>query len=220
MAISDLQARAARIILRLEAAAVVEATGISISPLYKYEAEGKGLSKEKLSKLRRFYENNGIEFQGREGLRLRPKENVVYQGPQEFRDFYDDIYETLARIGGEVCLFNGVPQQLIKYLGDDFYNAHRERMTAIKDTFDFKVIVSEDEKSLIGSSFVEYRYFPKPLFNDKTIYIYGNKVAFLNFDNDDVRVLVIENSEVADSMRIMFRACWDYQARKIGLSSE
>ena len=216
MTISDIQARAARIILRLEATVVAESAGLSISPLYKFEAEGKGLSKEKLAKLRRFYENHGIEFEGREGLRLRPRGNVMYHGDDEFRAFYDDIYETLKRMGGEVCLFNGVPQQLIKHLGKQYYDMHRARMDAIKNGFNFMVIVAEDEKNLIGSSFVEYRYFPKSLFNDKTIYVYGNKVAFLNFDNDEVQVLVIENGEVADSLRVMFKASWDYQAKKLG----
>ncbi len=209
------QIRQARAALNLGQQEVAEACGIHKTTLSDIENEKSGGSSKAFSALQTFFENQGLEFTENDGVRRSKSGLKRYRGETEFRLFYDDIYQTAKSQGGEICLFNGVPAYLIKWLGEEFYQRHAERMTKIKNNFDFKVIIQEQDKQLIGSGFVTYRWFPASLFRDKTIYIYGDKVAFIHFTEDDVRVVVIEQEEFAESQRILFDIAWDHVAKDI-----
>ena len=209
------QIRQARAALNFGQQEIAEACGIHKTTLSDIENEKSGGSSKVFATLQIFFENQGLEFTDGEGVRQRNNAIRRYNGPTEFRLFYDDIYSVAKKQGGEIALFNGVPSLLIKWLGEDFYMMHADRMTKIKNNFDFKVIIQEEDKQLIGSGFVTYRWFPKVLFNNKTIYIYGDKVAFINFQEDDVTVIVIEQKEFSESERVLFQIAWDYVAKDI-----
>jgi hypothetical protein len=136
----------------------------------------------------------------------------ILTGRDGFRVFMDDVYETAQAMGGEICLFNGVPAEIIKWLGDDWYALHANRMAGIKDSFDFKVIVRSGDRQLIGSSFASYRWFPEDLFHEQTFYAYGDRLAFINFDEDNVRILILRQKEFADSFRVLFNIAWTHAA--------
>lgn len=213
MTISRKQARAARAYLSLEQADVHMGTGISKNQISKFEKGNAGLSPRNLDKLYRFYQSRGIEFTEEDGIRSRPgMEKKEYHGQVEFRAFFDDIYET-SKTHREINIFNGVPSLLIKWLGFDWYEMHSVRMGKIKK-LNTKVIVEHGEKNLIGRNFAKYKWFPKNKFHKDTIYIYGDKVAFINF-GDDVRVLVIHQKDIAESQRILFNIAWGSVAEDI-----
>ncbi len=213
MSLSHKQARAARAILGLEQAEVSIGTGISRNQISKFEKGDAGLSSRNLQKLLSFYQTRGVQFTEDEGIRLRPgMEKREYKGQVEFRAFFDDIYET-AKAHREINIFNGVPDLLVKWLGEEWYDMHAARMRKIKK-LDVKAIVEHGEKNLIGSNFAKYKWFPKSKFHKDTIYIYGDKVAFINFD-DEVRVLVIHQKDIAQSQRILFNIAWGSVAEDI-----
>lgn len=169
----------------------------------------------RLQDLESFFGAKGIEFLDGDGLRMKQIGVTRYRGRDELRTFMDDVYTTAKTVGGDICLFNGIPAQLRQSLGADWYAMHADRMQKIKTPFDFKVIVREDEKLLIGKNFATYRGFPQDQFHERTIYAYGNKLAFMNFDADDVRVLVLDQGEIADSFRVLFNIAWDKVAMPI-----
>jgi transcriptional regulator with XRE-family HTH domain len=209
------QIRQARAALNLGQQEVAEACGIHKTTLSDIENEKSAGSSKAFGALQSFFENQGLEFIEGDGVRQSKSVIKRYNGATEFRLFYDDIYSVAKKTGGEIYLFNGVPSLLIKWLGEDFYKMHAERMTKIKNNFNFKVIIRQEDKQLIGSGFVTYRWFPSQLFNNKTIYIYGEKVAFIDFKEDDVQVIVIEQKEFSESERVLFQIAWDYVAKDI-----
>lgn len=213
--ISASQIRQARAALNFGQQDVADACGIHKTTLSDIENGKSGGSSKALTALQNFFENQGLEFIEGDGVRQSKSTLKRYSGSAEFKLFYDDIYNTAKTVGGSICLFNGVPALLIKWLGDDFYKAHAARMEKIKKNFDFKVIIREQDKQLIGASFVTYRWFPADLFYSKTIYIFGDKVAFMDFTEENVSVLVLEQKEFADSERVLFRIAWDHVAREI-----
>ena len=128
----------------------------------------------------------------------------------------NEVYETARSKGGEICLFNGVPRLFTQWLGEDWYAMHAQRMAAIKNNFKLKIVIRKGDRSLIASGFAEYRWFPEEMFHDKTIYCYGDKIAFMNFMEDDLRILVLQQGEIADSFRILFNIAWTSVAVKFG----
>ena len=43
--------------------------------------------------------------------------------------------------------------------------------------------------------------------------IYGNKIGFFTFNDDNVSIRVFKNAELAQSMKILFNIAWDNVAR-------
>lgn len=214
MAISPKQARAARALLAQSQADIHEVTGISVNQISTYELEKAGLNAANLTKLQEYFEGHGLEFMDG-GVRERPQQIVRHLEDREgFRVFMNDVYETAQKMGGEICLFNGVPEKMLHHLGADWYQNHKQRMTEIKKNFNFKVLICEGDENYIGDSFVEYRWFPKDKFNEQTIYIYGDKVALISFE-DKVSIVIIEQPDFTRSERVLFNLAWDNLAKKI-----
>lgn len=203
------QIRAARALLGWSQSDLAARAGLSQTGIARIENGTNHPNSQTLSKIENAFEDNDIEFIDVSGVRKKTGDVRVFRGQVGIRQFFDDVYENVAKYGGEVCLFNGMPDMLIKWLGEDWYKHHAKRMMDIKNNFKFKIIVKEHDTSFIASKFAEYKWFPEQKFNEKTIYVYGKKIAFLSFDNNNVRVVVIEQGEIADSIRVMFNLAWE-----------
>jgi transcriptional regulator with XRE-family HTH domain len=209
------QIRAARALLNWSQADLATRADLSQTGIARIESGVNMPNSSTLDKIAAAFDGAGIEFIADRGVEKRRSDFKRYKGPAEFRAFFDDVYETAKREGGEICLFNGVPALLHKWLGEDWYKFHAERMQSIKNKYTFKVIVKEGESKLIGSSFASYKSFPAGLFNEKTIYVYGSKIAFITFLENDVNVLQIEENDVATSFRILFNVAWQHIAQEL-----
>lgn len=215
MLVKPQQMRAARALLGWSQAELAERAGVAELTVINFEGAKSTPTAATLEKLMLAVDTGGVELLSNGGVAPISTRVKHYRGSDDFRRFFDDIYLTAKNEGGSICLFNGVPPLLIKWLGSEWYKAHAERMREIKDKFTFNVIVNEDESGLIGSSFANYRFFPKELFSNKTIYIYGNKIGFINFSEADVDVTVLEQADTANAMRVLFDISWQEVAREI-----
>ncbi len=213
--ISPLQILLARTMLGKSQQDVAKDNGMAHQTLSKIEKGIIDTPSSRLKELEGYFENHGIEFTINDGIKKRGLSFKRYKGDEQFREFFDDIYNVAGEEGGEIVLFNGVPQKLLHHLGEDWYKRHAERMSKIADKLDFKIIIKEGDMNYIANTFAEYRWFPKMLFNEKTIYVYGNNTAFIYF-GEDVRVLSVNEPEIAESFRILFNIAWDNVAVKPG----
>jgi transcriptional regulator with XRE-family HTH domain len=212
--VSISQIRAARALLNRSQQEVAEICGIKKGTLSEIENEHSPGKATTLRALQLYFENRGLEFLDGDGVRRNQTGLRHYSGAMGFREFYDDIYEAARTVGGDLCLFNGVSELVLKWLGEDHRARQVERMSKIKDHYRYRVIVEHGDATAFGSDYCQYRWFPPDLFNDKTIFIYGSKVAFVNFDNDDVQVLVIDQQEISDTQRLFFNHVWDHIAKE------
>lgn len=209
MAITTAQIRGARGILNWSQQDLAHRTGISATSIGSIENGQTTPRSSTLETIKSTFERNGIEFLGLQGVRERDSTLLTYEGTPGIQAFFNDVYETVKAVGGEICLFNGMPQKLIQWLGEDFYKMHAERMDAISKTFTFKIVIEEGDDQFIARSFAEYRWFPKERFNDRTLYCYGDKLAFLSFPKDSVRILVMQQGDIAASFRELFNIAWE-----------
>ncbi len=209
MSITTAQIRGARGILNWSQGDLSQRTGISATSIGSIENGQTTPRESTLSTIRKTLEGAGIEFIGMDGVRIQDNSLKTYEGATGIKAFFDDVYLTVNKQGGEVCLFNGVPRKLIQWLGEDFYDMHAERMNSMMKDFKFKIIISEGDTDFIAKGFAEYRWFPKDKFNERTLYCYGDKLAFLNFAKDNVRVVVMQQEEIANSFRELFNIAWE-----------
>ena len=210
--ITPTQMRAARAMLDVSQGHVADHLGIAANTLSKIESGQSDISVTRNDEIRKFYEREGIEFSENDGVRWNITQVIKYEGSSGIKEFFDDVYKE-ALEGCKINLFNGVPHLLTKWLGEEYYKMHAERMQKIDENIDFKIIVEETEANFIAGSFAEYRGFPREMFNDQTIYVYGDKIGFFKFEDDNVFISVFNSVELASSMRVLFGIAWDKVAK-------
>lgn len=203
------QIRAARALLDWSQSDLADHSGLSQTGIARIENGTNQPNSRTLEKITAAFEKANIEFLGTSGLRKKSGEIRVLKGAQGFRDFMDDVYETAKNAGGQICLHNAKPQNWYKWLGEEWYAMHSERMKALGSKIDVRITAEEGNHLFIANSFAEYRWFPNELFNDKSFYSYGSKLAFITFGDEDVIVRVFDDTDFAEGFRILFNIAWD-----------
>lgn len=207
------QIAAARQLLGWSQEDLATRSGVSKPTVNRMEKELFSVKDELRQKVAEAIEKSGVGFTPR-GVQEKTLDVVQLNGMEGMRQFYNDIYYAAQNIGGLFFIFNGAPQLILKWLGEDWYEMHAKRMYEVGHRYNFKVIVKEGETGLIGNSFAEYRFFPAHQFYDRTIYVYGPKAAFVSFEENDVQILIINQKEIAKSMRVLCGIAWDNVAIK------
>lgn len=208
------QIAAARALLgwdQKDVASRVDLTVAAISKIEKGENKGKTSTLEKIQTV---FELNGIEFIDGEGVRKKQQHVKIFQGHEEFCNFFDDIYNvTREHINPDICITNVKELEFEKWLGD-YEPVHVERMSKLKKN-KLRVLLKENDNYLTSSAYCEYRWMKAAQFADASLYIYGDKSAFIQFEENNVIVTLVESAVVTDSMRKMFNAVWN-DAKPVG----
>lgn len=165
-------------------------------------------TKKTLEKIQRTLENAGIAFTDDDGVRRKASEVKRYIGQERFGEFFDDVYD-VARTHPHPDLCNASVNELAyeKWLGT--YDAvHMDRMIKLKIP-KIRVLLKEGDTYLPGAQYCDYRWVSSNHFTDASLYLYGDKAAFIEFSAQNVAVTVVENKLVTDSLRKMFNTIWD-----------
>jgi transcriptional regulator with XRE-family HTH domain len=202
------QLRMARAKLGLSQDEVSERVGLTKKTLSNAETGAHSLSADYAQRLKDFYESCGLEFTDYNGVREKPSGFRTFRGKTGFRDFYEFQFDVIRREGGDLWLYNGVSKLIMDALGADYVSMHRNRMSEIKHRFRYRVIVEEGDDTFFGSDYAHYRWVSKNTFNDKTIFVFGSCVAFVNFEGD-ISVILIQETEIADTIRNLMENSWN-----------
>lgn len=205
------QIRAARALLGWNQHELADKAGLSQTGIARIENGTNKPNSKTLEKIRSAFDEADIDFISDSGVKKRTGEVRILKGQEGFRSLMDDIYETASTLGGDICLFNGTPSNFLQQLGEDWYNMHSKRMSALKTDFTLKIIVKEGDQLLIASDFAEYKWFPEGLFKDKVFYSYGKKLALMNLDETPY-ISVIEQQDFAESFKVLFNIAWQHVA--------
>jgi transcriptional regulator with XRE-family HTH domain len=209
MSITTAQIRGARGILNWSQQDLAQRTGISATSIGSIENGQTTPRASTLETIRNVLERNGIEFLGMDGVRQQTEFIKTYTGSEGFRAFMDHLYETAKTYGGEIVLFNANPANWYKWLGEEWFKAHSKRMQDLGDKINAKITSKEGETLLISRDFAEYKWFPTELFNDRALYSYGDNLAFVNFEETNVSVVVLKQSDFAKAFKVLFNIAWD-----------
>ena len=209
MKITGKQIAMARILLDLSQKDLADCVGIARKTIMRIENEQSPGSSKTLETIQLFFENQGLEFFDGNGVRENTNPIQTLSGEDGIKAFFDMLYDETKKGCEEICLFNGDPERLMYWLGDDYYVNHKKRMSAIGHSYDYKIIIKDGDYQFIADSFAEYRWFPVELFNNKTLHSFNSKLAFFDFDNGDVQIILIDHLVFAESFRILFNIAWE-----------
>jgi transcriptional regulator with XRE-family HTH domain len=219
MTITTAQIRGARGILNWSQHDLSERTGISATSIGSIE-NGQSIPRENtLNAITKAFEMEGIEFLAYEGVRLQ--NNVIQNltGKDGFQKFLDDVYNSIISYGTEskpvqVYLSNVKHENWIKVLGEESWKRHADRMKDSKSLMDVRILVKEGDTKFPASEYAQYKWLPTAKFNDKSIYSYHDKLAFIDFKVDTVDVVIIRQPSFADGYRSLFQIAWESLAKE------
>lgn len=210
------QIRAARALLDWSQSDLAEHADLSQTGIARIENGTNKPNSQTLEKICAAFENADIEFLGLNGVRKRTGEVKILRDREGFLNFMDDVYKTVSNEGGNIYVFNVDEKNWIKWMGDDAYKAHAARMKKIQKTYSFKIVIEEGDTFFIANEFAQYRWFPKALFKSQSFYAYGNKLALIEFGDESVQVLILDQKHFTESFRILFDIAWDHVAKLPG----
>ena len=91
---------------------------------------------------------------------------------------------------------------------------HSKRMKALGDKINVKITVEEGDDVLILKS-AKHKWFPQGLYKNKIFYAYGSKLAFLDFNEDALKIIVIRQKEFTDIFRVLYDVAWENVATDV-----
>lgn len=191
-----------------------EEFGINTSTFNSYFTGKASIPSGRLGKIQEWFEGAGIVFTEQGGVNPNTSDILTYEGKQGFQVFMDDVYETAKKHGGNVYLFNSRPRLWHEWLGEEWYAMHSKRMAALGSKVNVRITVEEGDDFLILKT-AKHKWFPKGLYKNKIFYAYGPKLAFLNFDGDNLRIIVINQKEFSEIFCTLFDVSWDHVATDV-----
>jgi transcriptional regulator with XRE-family HTH domain len=216
--LSSAQCRAARGLLGWTQPDLANQSKIHVQTISAFEKGSGTPSKKTLKRMTDVLEDAGIEFMDHDGLRRKQSELTKFEGADGFESFLDDVYSTAIRTGTkdnpcEIFLSNVHHQNWIKWMGKEKWANHVERMTKAREVMDVRIIIKEGDTNFPASAYSKYKCFPAKFFNDKSFYSYADKLAFLNFQRENVEITIMRQLDFAHGYRILFKIAWDYFAK-------
>lgn len=212
MTITTAQIRGARGILNWSQQDLAQRTGISATSIGSIENGQTTPRESTLSTIRKTLENGGIEFIGLDGVRIKNAVIKIFSGIQGFKDFYDDVYETLRADPGTVYVSNVDESDFLKF-GTEMFELHTDRIKKLGN-IKYKILIKEGDTNFAASSYAEYRWIPKEQFATVPFYIYGTKIGILLL-GAETNVIVMNYSAIADAFRIQFETTWQQLAKTV-----
>lgn len=217
MKISGKQIAMARILLDLSQKDLAEKLGIARKTIMRIENEQSPGSTKTLESIQTYFENQDIVFTGEKGVNQVKNQIKTLKGRTGMHELMTDIAEHAKTTGGQISLFNARPINWLNWIDEDwFYNTYSKTLASLGSKIDMRIIAVEGETELISKGHAENRFLPKHYFinENRSIYTYSNKIAFVNFDSNDLEISLLENKDFAIGVQILFNIAWDRVAIK------
>lgn len=206
MSITTAQIRGARGILNWSQGDLADRTGISPTSIGNIE---KGLSQARestLTAIQKSFEDSGIEFLGKDGVRIKTGEVRVFTGREGYLEFFEDVYQTLNIEGGDVYVSNVDERKFVKWHGE-MADYHLHKMTSLRNKVKYKILIQEGDTYYPALDYSEYRWIPSQHFTTVPFYVYGKKLGIILFENEPT-IILLEYPAVAQAYRLQFEAMW------------
>ncbi len=204
--ISSKQALLARTMLDMSQAGLAKTLGWAHQTVSKIEKGTVNPPASRLKELEEFFGNAGVEFLDGDGVR-RSYGIRRLTGSEGFKEFFDDIYNTIKKHGGDIFLRNAPDEAFTKWSNAmEFTAAHIERMKELKN-YKFRILIEDGDLNTVSSDYAEYRHIPSNLYGSMPIYGYGPKCAVLTLKKNPT-IYIFDDHDVVEGFRNEFNQFW------------
>lgn len=213
------QIRAARALIGWSQKDLADHSGLSQTGIARIENGTNKPNSSTISRITDAFDKADIAFIGDSGVRKRTNEVRILRGKNAMSDFLDDVYEVSAAYGTvdnptEVFLSNVVHQNWVKWMGEERWREHTERMTKGRNIMDVRIIIKEGDRNFPASAYSKYKWIEEKFFNEKSFYSYHDRLAFLDFGEDELTISIMKQPDFARGYRDLFLIAWNTLAHE------
>lgn len=207
------QIRAARALLGWSQGDLAERAGLSQTGIARIENGTNQPNSQTLAKICGAFDKADVEFIAETGVKKRTSEVRTLYGVEGFKEFLDDVYSVAKTEGGAICLHNANPDNWGKWLDKEWWEYHSNRMSDLGNRISARITCEEGTRNFISSEFAEYRWIPSDMFNDQSVYAYGDRLAFVNFGETSLSINVLKNKAFSLGFVALFDIAWKNAAK-------
>lgn len=203
------QSRAARGFLNWTLADLAQASGISRASLNSFESGNSNLKADTMSAIQQALEAGGIEFTDEPGVRLKGQKLEVWriEGDNVMQRFFDDVYQTRLKMGGEL-LSTGLDETKYETMTGDPGIIRRQIKKWQALGFKERAILQDGDRHFVFPPDVTtYRWTSPDLFGLMPTVTYGNKHAIVVY-GPPISIVITESDQVAEMYRKQFDVLW------------
>jgi transcriptional regulator with XRE-family HTH domain len=205
------QIRAARALLDWSQQDLAEHADLSQTGIARIENKTNKPNSKTLQKIESAFDRAGIEFIIG-GVRKVERTAITYTGQEGFARFRDDVLTTVKHHKNpDICITN-LDERLFDKWGDGEVNKkYRDEMAQIKDSnpnLKFRSLVLQGDTHFSAARHSQYKWLPENSFGYFPFYVYGDKVAMITFEENDVNIFILNNSIILKFYREKFEKMW------------
>lgn len=141
-------------------------------------------------------------------MRNRSLKTTTFRGKNAYKDFLDLVSEVAKSQGGDFCVSNVDEKYFADRITKEGGVEYRAKMIKVKDNFNFKILIKENDYYFLAEKYAHYRWLPKEYFHSVPFYAFGDYLAFIIFDTQTI-IHVINNPEIASAQRTQFNFVWE-----------
>ena len=190
--------------------------GVAVPTIANIEAGKQKPGVKTLKKIRAVLDKAGIEFTDHDGIRKKSESVRIFYGQEEYKKFFDFLYEVARDHGGPIYLNNVEESYYEKWHPDFFSSQYFHNMSAIKDRFDFRILVKRGNDYFPALNYAKYRWLPEDQFTPIPFEVFGDYLAIKLLFMDEPIIFLIRNKNTADLYREIFLKLWENSTKPPG----
>ena len=206
--ISPIQSQVARKYLGWTQEALAKSAGVVRSTIGGFE-DGFSVRRDTIVKIRKAFEQNGIEFIEGEGVRRRGNEIKMFRGYDSCVMFYNDMIHTAQAAGGDIHCVTKSQDLFLRALGVVDSDGMGQ-VELLGRTAKIKCLITEPSSELINVPSVQFRTTNAWTVQPSFFFGYGNKyVHAIEYGRTDFVFTVFHIALAAHEYRTKFLLTWE-----------
>lgn len=215
MLITADQIRAARALKNWSQTDLAERTGLAVPTIANIELGKQVPGKNTIEKIIDAFTNGSIKFTENEGVEKMKSQVTAYRGREGYMEFIRSVDNMVKELGSDEFLVSHVDERDFYKWTEDTNPTDDEHVRLILSTnVKYKVMIVEGDEYMPAAAYAEYKWTPKELFSSVPFYVFGDKVAIIGFEKDDVNVFVLQDEFISKLYRKQFYEIWN-RSKKI-----
>ena len=200
------QIKAARAMLDWSQEDLAGAANLSIATIRKLELGHISPRHSTTFVVQQAIENAGLEFIQPNGIRRRPEDILIYQGPDGVAAFFNHVSLTMKNTGGEMVIVAASMAMFAK----DGEGEDCGKIVEIKGASNVKCLLTENSGSFPSMAGFEFRSLSKSYVDPAPFCVYGDKYAIMTLAVlSSPRIVVIQSPAIAQASHRHFHSMWD-----------
>lgn len=207
------QIRAARGLLNWSQGQLADEAQLSKASIQNYEIGKSTPNIASLNKMIKAFERAGVEFTEDGGVRPRQDQIKILHGAEGMKALFDDVFEVVrTHPKPDLCMSNVDEVMFDRWLGTS--NALLAQKAIGGKNYAPRALMKENGGRVTYKSYAEYRVAAAECMADVSLYLYGDKAAFIEFSHENVKITVMDGPKVTKALRGMFEAVWSISGVK------